>query len=617
MSSTDLTLDAQEIHFILKDWLNLSRLTEYECFKDFDEETVEMLLEEGMRFAIDVVAPSRMESDRIGCSMENGRIKSPECMKEPYRKGFELGWAALNASPEYGGQGAPASVGLAVNEGVNAGNPGLSAHFALTTGAARLVESFGTDDLKKKYIMKMNRGDFNGTMCLSEPHVGSDVGAGLTSAEACGDGTYRIKGTKSWISNGDTDLAENTIHAVLARIKGAPDGTAGLSLFLVPHTLVEEDGSLGEWNDVTVASIENKMGLHSSPTAMLKFGENGNCRGWLLGEENKGMSCMFQMMNEARIGTALIGLANGAAAYHNALSYARERVQGVHISKVRDVDAPRVAIIEHPAVRHNLMQMKSKVEGMRALLYATANALDELTCLDKEDPLYETNSMLLDILTPLCKGWCAETGIDTVRTAIQVLGGVGYTKDFPLEQMYRDIRVSAIYEGTTDIQALDLVGRKMTLQNGALFQTLMGRFSSNIEKNREIPQLKSAYQQWELQCESVYEMAMASKEVVEQRGIEGVALYATPFLKFLASVAAAGFLLEQAVIAVSKLENLVAEKAVMDSGLKEFLEENSEARFFNNKRITAQNFVEAIVPEAEALMAGAKTQNYGALDINF
>ena len=183
--------------------------------------------------------------------------------------------------------------------------------------------------------------------------------------------------------------------------------------------------------------------------------------------------------------------------------------------------------------------------------------------------------------------------------------------------MYRDIRVSAIYEGTTDIQALDLVGRKMTLQNGALFQTLMGRFSSNIEKNREIPQLKSAYQQWELQCESVYEMAMASKEVVEQRGIEGVALYATPFLKFLASVAAAGFLLEQAVIAVSKLENLVAEKAVMDSGLKEFLEENSEARFFNNKRITAQNFVEAIVPEAEALMAGAKTQNYGALDINF
>ena len=201
------------------------------------------------------------------------------------------------------------------------------------------------------------------------------------------------------------------------------------------------------------------------------------------------MSCMFQMMNEARIGTALIGLANGSAAYQNALSYARERVQGTHISKIREPGAPKVAIIEHPAVRYNLMQMKGKVEGMRALLYATANILDDLECLDQEDPLYEDSRMLLDILTPLCKGWCTETGIDVVRTAIQVLGGVGYTKDFPLEQMYRDIRVSAIYEGTTDIQALDLVGRKMILQNGALFQSLMGRFSSNIEKNRENPQL--------------------------------------------------------------------------------------------------------------------------------
>ncbi len=617
MSSTDLTLDEQDIHFLLKDWLNVSRLSQYDSFKDFDQETIEMLVEEGLRFATDVVAPSRTESDRQGCRMEDGRVVTPECMKEPYRKGYELGWAALNASPEYGGQGAPASVGLAVNEGINAGNPGLSAHFALTIGAARLVESFGSEELKAKYIERMNRGEFNGTMCLSEPHAGSDVGAGLTTAEDAGDGTYRIKGTKSWISNGDTDLAENSIHAVLARIKGAPEGTGGLSLFLIPHTLVEEDGKLGAWNDVTVASIENKMGLHSSPTAVLKFGENDHCRGWLLGEENRGMSCMFQMMNEARIGTALIGLANGSAAYQNALSYARERVQGTHISKIREPGAPKVAIIEHPAVRYNLMQMKGKVEGMRALLYATANILDDLECLDQEDPLYEDSRMLLDILTPLCKGWCTETGIDVVRTAIQVLGGVGYTKDFPLEQMYRDIRVSAIYEGTTDIQALDLVGRKMTLQNGALFQSLMGRFSSNLEKNRENPQLQAAYQQWEKQCETLYEMAMGSKEVVEDRGIEGVALYATPFLKFLATVAAAGFLLEQAVIAVSKLDQLIAEKAVKDSDLEAFLENNPEARFFNNKRITAQNFVDTIVPEAEALLAGAKSRNYGALDINF
>jgi hypothetical protein len=254
---------------------------------------------------------------------------------------------------------------------------------------------------------------------------------------------------------------------------------------------------------------------------------------------------------------------------------------------------------------------------MRALLYATANILDDMECLSKEDSLYEKNSMLLDILTPLCKGWCTETGVDTVRTAIQVLGGVGYTKDFPLEQMYRDIRVSAIYEGTTDIQALDLVGRKMILKNGVLFQTLMELFGNNIKKNKDVQELKMIYSQWELQCESIYEMSMASKKIMEEQGIEGVVLYATPFLKFLASVTAAGFLLEQAVVAVLKLKKLIIEKAVNYSGVKEFIEENSDARFLNNKIITAHYFVEAIVPEEEALMSGAKNQNYGALNINF
>ena len=292
---------------------------------------------------------------------------------------------------------------------------------------------------------------------------------------------------------------------------------------------------------------------------------------------------MFQMMNEARIGTALIGLSNASAAYQNALDYSRERLQGPHITRIHETGAPRVPIIKHPAVRHNLMQMKARVEGMRALLYCTANLLDIIKCGMSGDPENEGNQMLLDILTPLCKGWCTEMGISVVRTGIQVLGGVGYTKDFPLEQMYRDVRVSSIYEGTTDIQALDLIGRKMTTRDGAMFQQLLGRFSSNLDKNRSQSRLSDSYGTWEGQCESVYEMAMDSRKVIEERGIESVALYATPFLMFLASVAAAGFLLESAVEASVKLEELLKENGIDE--LKHLTEEQLASML-----LTANNY---------------------------
>jgi hypothetical protein len=325
---------------------------------------------------------------------------------------------------------------------------------------------------------------------------------------------------------------------------------------------------------------------------------------------------MFLMMNGARIYTGLIGLALGGAAYENAKTYAQERVQGTNISKIRDPEAPKVSIVNHPAVRLNLINMKAKVEAMRALLYFTSFQFD-LEQIAKTDEEKQSAQNMVDLLTPMCKGWCTEVGLDVVRTGIQVLGGVGYTKDFPLEQLFRDARIAPIYEGTTDIQALDLVGRKMLQQGGMLFQNLMERFSKLIAKHSQHPELGAVFKTFETYCETLYETSMGSQEVIKTRGMEGVALYATPFLMFFSSVTAGSLLLEQAVVAAEKLTQIKAEKDIGELELSAFLEENENALFYANKIKTTRYFVDGIIPQFEALLAGGKKQNFDALEITF
>jgi len=616
MSSTELILDQRDILFATQEWLNYGQLSESEKFSEFDQDTLEMMVKEGISFAIDVVSPTRSESDREGCKMVDGRVKVPKSLHEPYQKAYELGWASIRVPQKYGGMGAPATLGLIVNEAMTGANLGLTMFFGLTSGAADLIKTFGSDHLKKKYLSKMYQGKYTGTMCLSEPQAGSDVGAGTTSAEAIKDGTYKIKGSKCWISSGDNDLGENVIHTVLARVKGAEEGTKGLSLFLVPHTRVNDDGTLGEWNDVTVASIENKLGIHASPTAVLNFGENGKCKGWIIGEEGNGISSMFMMMNGARIFTGLIGLSLGGAAYENAKSYAYERVQGKQILKIRDPKAPCVAIVEHPAVRLNLINMKAKVEAMRALLYYTVFQID-LEQIAKTHEERQKAQNMVDFLTPLCKGWCTEVGFDVVQIGIQVLGGVGYTKDFPLEQLSRDARIAPIYEGTTDIQALDLVGRKMQQNGGILFQQLMEEFSQLIAKHSKHPELGEIIKTFEGFCETLYETSLESQEILETKGMEGVALYATPFLMYISSISAGWLLLEQAVVAAEKLKQIKKEKGLVILEDSSLLKENEDALFYSNKLKTTRYFVEAIIPQFEALLAGGKRQNFDALNIIF
>ncbi|MBF0236462.1 MAG: acyl-CoA dehydrogenase [SAR324 cluster bacterium] len=615
MSSTELTLDNREIEFALKEWLHIENLSKFERFKDFDVDTIDLLVKEGHKFALEVMYPSRSEADRTGCKLENGKVKVPACIHEPYKKAYELGWASLKANPEFGGQGAPQILGMALSEGIAAANLGLSMYFGLTEGAAHLIEVFGTEALRQKYCQRMYTGEFLGSMCLSEPHAGSDVGASTTVAEPTGDGRYKIKGTKCWISGGASDLGKNTIHTVLARIKGAPEGTRGLSLFVVPTLHVADNGSVGESNDVEVASIEHKMGINCSSTCVLNFGENNNCYGWLLGEEGKGMANMFQLMNEARMGTATIGLALSSAAYQNTLDYAKERIQGSHINNMREADPPKVAIIEHPDVRLNLLNMKCRVEAIRALLYASADLLDISMASDNEKEKEEAEG-IIQMLTPMCKAWATEVGLDVVRIGIQVLGGVGYTKDFPLEQFYRDLRITAIYEGTTGIQALDLIGRKMTMKNGAYFMLLMGRFGKMAEENSGHPVVGPIVQNWIQHCETLSEMAMGVQEVMTTRGMEGVALYATPFLMYCSSVTAGYFLLQQSLVVSEKLEALKAENNIGTDQYKAFLKTNSDALFYDNKLKTISYFVDVVLPQFESLLTIAKKRNFSPLDIS-
>jgi alkylation response protein AidB-like acyl-CoA dehydrogenase len=462
----------------------------------------------------------------------------------------------------------------------------------------------------------MTSGEYTGTMCLSEPQAGSDVGAAKTAAELVEGDTYRIKGSKCWISSGDNNLGSNVIHLVLARVKGDPTGTKGLSLFVVPKIGLNEDGSLGEANDVTLVSIEHKMGIKASATAVLSFGDQDNCYGRLLGEQGGGMRMMFQMMNTERIMVAGMGLGIASAAYQNALAYARERVQGSHIdSHGQGADAPSVPIIEHPDVRYSLTGMKARVEAIRALLYGTCFIEDKLHITENGEEKQELDD-LFQIMTPMCKGWACETGLDVTRTGMQILGGVGFTKDYPMEQYYRDLRISAIYEGTTGIQALDLVGRKMTMSKGRLYMALLGKFGQLYETNKNHSRLGQNFETWKEAYDKMTVCSMTFPDMIKDKGLSGAVLYATPFMFLMATVTAGYFLLQQGVVASDKLEALKKESSVTEEGLEEFLSENSKAQFYDNKLKTLDYFLNVMLPGYLAFTVPILNKNYTALEIS-
>ena len=482
-------VNERDIFFILKDQLNYGSLCELERYRELDEETLDMLVTEAVKFAKQEMDPLQEIGEEWGVVFENGKVRCAPEFREVFKLYGENGWTAAARDPEYGGQGFPHMMRIVINDLMYGAAQSFNMAPSLTHGAAHLIESFGTDELKERFVPKMFGGQWAGTMCLTESNAGSNLADTRTMAIRDGD-HFKIKGTKIFISWGDHDLTENIIHLLLARIEGAPEGVRGISLFVVPKIRVNPDGSLGESNDVVCGGVEKKLGLHASPTCLLNFGETDGCIGYLCGEENKGLAHMFQMMNAARINTGVSGMTLASTAYQNALDYTKERIQGADVARRKPGYVP---IIEHPDVRRMLLWMKVMVDGMRSMIYTGAFWSDlALEMPDGEEKHH--HQALVDFLTPIIKAYCSDMGFRVCEVAIQCLGGYGFCKEYPLEQYLRDAKIMSLYEGTNGIQSLDLMGRKMRINEGAPFKAYMTELEGFCKKNEKHPALGSEIQ---------------------------------------------------------------------------------------------------------------------------
>ncbi|MEZ5321852.1 MAG: acyl-CoA dehydrogenase [Microthrixaceae bacterium] len=463
--------------FALRHVGGIGELAATDRYAHADIDTVTACLEEHGRFMQEVFGPLNRSGDIEGLRLDGGVVTTPTGFKEAYSKFVEAGWQGFNATQEYGGAGFPEAVFAIAAEFMTAANGALTMCPGLTTGAIECLQHWGTEEQKEVYLRRLVTGEWTGTMNLTEPQAGSDVGLCTTKAEPHDDGTYRISGTKIFISFGEHDMAENIIHLVLARVPGSPPGTKGISLFIVPKYLVNADGTLGERNDVTCVSIEHKMGIHASPTCVLSYGDRGGAVGYLVGEEGQGMRAMFTMMNSARLAVGIQGFALGDAAYQKALAYSQERRQGKEIGGTGHEPA---FIIAHPDVRRMLLSMRSQVDAMRALVVYNASAIDFSRSL--ADPAErEKWEEIAELLTPVSKAWCTDVGMAVTSDAIQVFGGMGYIEESGVAQHFRDMRIAPIYEGTNGIQAMDLVGRKLPMRMGAVAQEHFARIRETIK----------------------------------------------------------------------------------------------------------------------------------------
>jgi alkylation response protein AidB-like acyl-CoA dehydrogenase len=482
-------VNQKDIFFILKEQLNYGALCSLARYQDLNEKAFDMLVSEAISFARGVVDPLQEIGEAHGVKFDKGEVSCPPEFRKAFKRYGEDGWTAAARDPEYGGQGFPNMMRIVVNDLMYGACQAFNMAPSLTHGAAHLIESFGTEALKQRFIPNMFDGTWAGTMCLTESDAGSNLAALQTTAYPKGD-CYKIKGSKIFISWGDHNLADNIIHLVLARIEGAPAGVKGISLFIVPKMRVNDDGSLGEANDVICTAVEKKLGLHASPTCALAFGSHDGCIGYLCGEANMGLAHMFQMMNAARINTGVSGMSLAGTAYLNALEYVRARIQGRDIAGRKSGGVP---IIDHPDVRRMLLWMKAMVDGMRSMIYTGAfwqdYALELPAGEEKQHYQY-----LVDFMTPIIKAYCSDMGFRVCETAIQCLGGYGYCKEYPLEQYLRDAKIMSLYEGTNGIQSMDLMGRKMRINDGAVFQAFRSEIEKFIHKNASHPRLATQVQ---------------------------------------------------------------------------------------------------------------------------
>ena len=605
----NLFVDERDVKFVLYEQLDIEQLSNTTKYAEYSKEVYDLVLEQAWKLAENEMAPTNRKGDQEGCIWEDGKVSVPECYHRPFQMYRDGGWLSISEDVEVGGQGFPVVVGLAAIEAFGAANLSLFLFPGLTHGAARLLEIYGTKEQRRVFLDKLYSGEWCGTMCLTEPQAGSDVGALRTKARLNDDGTYSISGTKIFISCGEHDLTDNIIHMVLARVEGAPPGTKGISLFIIPKKR-PENGELVD-NDVVCGGIEHKLGIHGCPTCVLNFGENNSCIGYLLGQENQGMRIMFQMMNESRLFVGMQGQSHASAAYLHALKFAKERAQGPEASRLKDPTAPRVAIINHPDLRRMLMFMKSVSEGLRALLYYVGFCEDMVRSVENEEER-EKYQDFIDILIPVCKAYGSDMGFRVCETAIQVHGGYGYCQEYPVEQFLRDCKIASIYEGTNGIQALDLVGRKLAIKRGRLFKRLIAETEEFLRWARKNFDLRESV--------AIFEAARDQLiQVTKYFGLKGMTedyvetlLYATPYLELFGDVAVGLMLLWQALIAQRRLQEIYLDAGAEDAESQHrILASNRSAAFYRGKVASAEFFINNTLTlakgKARAIMSGQRT----------
>jgi alkylation response protein AidB-like acyl-CoA dehydrogenase len=544
--------DLREFFFLLFEQFKIDGLLGKPPFAAWGADEVKTSLSECYRWAREVTGPLNAVGDAEGCKLEGGRVYTPRGFKEAWSKLYEAGWKSIAVAEEFGGAGAPRAVHVLVEELLSGANAAFNMYAALAYGAAEVIELFGTVEQKALYCARMFGGVWGGTMCLTEPNAGSDVGASRSTATKNPDGTYSIRGTKIFISGGDHDLTENIVHLVLARVDGAPAGTRGLTLFVIPRRRVGADGALGVENDVKVTAIEHKMGINGSATCVLAFGEEGGCSGVPVGGDlglNHGMAQMFQMMNGARIAVGVQGVGVASAAFVNALEYARERKQGASIERWKDATAPRVPILLHADVRRMLLDMKARVEGIRALAIKLALHQDSVRA-QGEGEVRAYHQGQVDLLVPLVKAYGTDQAFRICEAAIQTYGGAGYTKDYPVEQYCRDAKIFSIYEGTNHIQAMDLIGRKLGQAGGANLQAFLGDVAAFVSRESRHPELGAMVQRLGLAQEAFAGASMRLLTWFQSGQLAMAPLYANRFLVMMSELAVAWLLLDGARIAL-------------------------------------------------------------------
>ncbi|HQA08421.1 MAG TPA: acyl-CoA dehydrogenase [Syntrophomonadaceae bacterium] len=601
--ATNYLFNHRDHKFIYKEWLDMEKIFSLDAYKDYYTlDDIDTYLNLAYKLAKEVLAPTNDEGDQLHAQLVDGQVKTPPSFKNAYMKVMEAGLGPQSADRKTEGK-IPLSLNCSISETLMAANMALVIYWGLTSGAAGVIQKYADSKYQNLFLPKMFSGQWSGTMNLTEPGAGSDVGDILTKAYPTDvPGIYKIKGTKQFISAGDHDLAENIIHLVLARIDGAREGTAGISLFMVPKYWVNDDGSMGDLNDIQVVSIENKMGVKGSATCVLSYGENDNCRGILLGDppgedgRGQGMKQMFNMMNEERLGVSSMALANAYEAYENSLQYAKERIQGRLIT---DPKGPRVKLIQHEDIRRMLLYQKSVIEALRALIVKTYYYID--LSHDSPDPAErEFADMMVQINTPLCKAYASDMVWKMVAEAIQVYGGYGFIEEYPVAQIARDCKIHSIWEGTNYIQSMDLVGRKFLMGQGKPFRKWLKEIKRFIEENetekfaKEFSMLSRAFQ--------AYQQILAALQGYLTSGkIAMMPLYSTRILHATAILYCGSLLLSQALVAAAQLEKLGPD--------------HYDIPFYRGKISSAKFYIMNVVPKISALQMVIEEGDDSALGI--